>query len=246
MPLDLNPLYDDLTFVSPMSESRATELLSLFSEMREGLIVDVGCGWGELLLRAVQVTPGTTGLGVDLDADAIAHGQALADARGLGDRVRLVAGDAAETVPPAVDAAICVGASQIWGVPHEPALTHLRSMVQPGGRVLYADSIWAQPPTDAALAAFEGGPHDFGSLTDLIDTAVGAGFRPLRIGEASLDEWDHFESGFAMGYERWLATHPASHPDTAQVQERADTHRARWLGGYRGILGFAYLSLIAR
>ena len=39
----------------------------------EPLVLDTGCGGGEILLRTLQLHPGARGLGIDLDADAIAE-----------------------------------------------------------------------------------------------------------------------------------------------------------------------------
>jgi hypothetical protein len=63
--------------------------------------------------------------------------------------------------------------------------------------------------------------------------------------EAGLDEWDVFESGFAAGYARWLASHPADDPDAEEVRELAARQHTAYFGGYRGILGLAYLHLVA-
>jgi hypothetical protein len=68
---------------------------------------------------------------------------------------------------------------------------------------------------------------------------------PIAVHEASLEEWDDFESGYSARYARWLAEHDPDDPDTAEVLECAARQRAGYFGGYRGILGMAYLSLVA-
>ena len=71
---------------------------------------------------------------------------------------------------------------------------------------------------------------------------VRAGYRPLHVEKASADELDTFEAGFLHGDEEWLMTH-GGHPRAAEIRARADEHRRRWLHGYRGAFGFAYLTL---
>ena len=44
---------------------------------------------------------------------------------------------------------------------------------------------------------------------------------------------------------RWLADHEPDHPDAAEVRDRAARQHASYLGGYRGVLGLAYLHLVA-
>jgi len=88
-------------------------------------------------------------------------------------------------------------------------------------------------------------PCDYGTLADLVDIAVYWGFHPLQIGQATMEEWDAFESGYSWGFERWLMSHPDDHSHAANVRNMAADHRTKWLRGYRGILGFGYLALIA-
>ena len=63
--------------------------------------------------------------------------------------------------------------------------------------------------------------------------------------QATLAEWDEFESGCAARYVSWLAEHEPDHPDTAEVKRRAARQRHDYLQGYRGVLGMAYLALVA-
>ncbi len=246
MDLDLPPMHLDLAFNAPLSPSRAGELAAFVTGSREGAhVVDVGCGWAELLLQAVAADPSARGTGVDVDPVAIAHGRATARERGLEPRVTLVVGNGAVDAPARADALVCIGARQVWG-DHDDALAALRAMVPAGSRVVYGDGIWSRPPSPAAAAALGAEPDEYGPLVDLVDTAVRHGFRPLSVAEASQEEWDAFESGYGAGYERWLLDNPPSHPHTGTVLQLADDHRRAYLGGYRGVLGFAYFGLVAR
>jgi hypothetical protein len=77
----------------------------------------------------------------------------------------------------------------------------------------------------------------------IADLAVQAGFRPAWIETASEQEWEEFESGYQADQEEWLAAYP-DHPDAAEIRQDVDEHRSYWLRGYRGLMGFAYLTLI--
>ena len=68
-------------------------------------------------------------------------------------------------------------------------------------------------------------------------------FRPAWIETASEQEWEEFESGYQADQEEWLAAYP-DHPDAAEIRQDVDEHRSYWLRGYRGLMGFAYLTLI--
>ena len=149
-------------------------------------MLDIGCGWAELLLRVLERAPDAIGEGVDLDAVAIAHGQALADSRGLTDRVDLRVSDALD-LQGGWDRVVCIGASQVWGAPVEElqplpyaaALAALRALVPRGGRLVYGDGIWSRPPTPAAVAPLAGRDDEFRTLGEVAELAVEAGFAPL-------------------------------------------------------------------
>ena len=83
------------------------------------------------------------------------------------------------------------------------------------------------------------------SLGEPVEIAVRCGFAPVGVGEADQDEWDEFESGYLAGHAQWLAEHPADYPHAREVRQRAARQRAAYLAGYRGILGLAYLRLVA-
>jgi hypothetical protein len=235
------PLHAHLDFNAPLSDARVDRLIRTLHPLDEARVVEVGCGWAELLLRIAVAHRSVHAIGVDTDAAAIAHGRANAAARGLADRVELHVGDARQWDPAAADVAICIGASHALGGTGA-ALNALRALVGPGGRILFGEGIWLRTPTDAAMAALGGDPGEFGSLADLVDLALAHGLRPLAVSQASTDEWDDFESGYALAWERWLLAHPGD-PDTRRIVAAADEHRRRWLRGYRGVLGFAYLTL---
>jgi hypothetical protein len=166
--------------------------------------------------------------------------------------VSLEAADARELTGTA-DAMLCIGASQIWGAQTEDllpldyaaALAALRRLLSRGGRLVYGEGIWSRPPTPEATAPLAGLDDEYVDPRTLLDLAVDHGFAVVAAHEASLDEWDTFESGFTAGYAHWLAEHPADHPDADRVRELAARQRASYLGGYRGVLGLAYLQLVA-
>jgi SAM-dependent methyltransferase len=252
----LTPHYVDLAFLSPLSDRRAARLVRFLADGEPRVVLDVGCGWAELLLRTLSALPASLGIGVDRDTDAIEHGKVLAAGRGLGDRVTLLAGDASVDAPQTADAVICIGASQIWdptfgdGPITEPldyrrALTAIRGLVPPGGRVVYGEAIWSSPPTAEAIAPLAGRLDEFLSLAELVEIVTSCGFAPMAFHEADLDEWDTFESGIGACYARWLSEHDPQDPDSDDVRQRAKRHRASYLHGYRGVLGMAYLELLA-
>jgi SAM-dependent methyltransferase len=57
-------------------------------------MLDVGCGGGQLIVDVCLRDPSLTGIGLDIDADAVAVANDLAHRSGVADRVEFVVGDA--------------------------------------------------------------------------------------------------------------------------------------------------------
>jgi SAM-dependent methyltransferase len=255
MGIDLPGLHEDLVFLSPLSEQRAAGFVDwLAAGLTAGsTLLDVGCGWGELSLRVAAAAPQARVVGVDLDEESLEVARQRARERRLDDRTQFLPGDGAITGPDEVDALVAIGASQVWGPDTEDAqplaygaaLSGIRDRVRLGGRVLYGDGIWTRSPTPEATAPLAGRDDEFVTLAELVDLAVEHGFATVAVQEASLDEWDAFESGFTAGYATWLATHPPDHPDAEEVRGLARRQRHAYFHGYRGIMGLGYLQLLA-
>jgi cyclopropane fatty-acyl-phospholipid synthase-like methyltransferase len=103
--------YVGMRWNTPLSEEHAARLLERLEIGRRHSVIDLGCGWGELLLRSVSDRDRSgTAVGVDTDADLLQRGRAAAAARGLDDRVTFLHGRAEERREPA-DRVLCVGAA---------------------------------------------------------------------------------------------------------------------------------------
>jgi len=231
-----------LTFHGPLSAARADRLAAELAATGPQTVVDYGCGWGELLLRVLEAAPGAHGVGIDIGGADIARGRDNATKRGLSGRVAFIEGSATDHASMA-DVVISCGAYQAFGTVPE-ALQVLRTLVKPGGMLLFGAEIWDRAPTEQQLAAMWPGisADDCLYLPDLVDAAVAAGFRPLRVQTATRGEWEEFESGVAAGAEEWLLAN-RDHPEAEQVRERLDSNRSIWLRGHRDVMGFAYLTL---
>jgi SAM-dependent methyltransferase len=233
--------YADLDFNAPLSSPHAGDLFASLGPLTGASIVDLGCGWAEFLLRVLEAEPTAHGAGIDCDPASIARARSNAGTRGLLDRVRLECADASGWSEP-TDVAIVIGASHAWGGTRA-TLNAIRPLLGPGGRMLFGEGIWERPPTAAALAALDAQPDDFSALGGLVDVCLQCGYRLLAQSTASLGEWDSFESRYCAGRERWLLRNPDD-PAAAGVRAEIDAHRDGWLRGYRGVLGFAYLTLV--
>ncbi len=225
--------YEWLDFNSPMTDETANRLVARLAAGEPRRILDIGCGWGELLLRLLDACQRATGHGIDRDGVLIDRALANASARRLRDRVTFSA-ELADAEP--ADLVLTVGAEHAIGTLDE-AMAHLWTLVEPCGRLLLGTAFWERPPGPEQLEVFGPLPR----LDELVDRTVAAGWRPLDLQVATMADWDRFEFGYLRNWEQVVMA--ATDPEAAdEARSAADAHRAGYLTR-RGVLGFAYLTL---
>jgi ubiquinone/menaquinone biosynthesis C-methylase UbiE len=230
------PLYARMRWNIPLAPDHADLLLDRLDPRPGMAIADLGCGWGELLLRAVaRAGDGAAGTGIDGDTRLLERGRGEAARRGLA--VEFTKGDAA-TWDGTADRVLCTGASHAFGGT-AGALRALASVVPPGGRLLFGDGFWKQPPSPEAVEILG---DELGPLEDLLETCRAAGWRVIHFSEADQREWDDFESTHRAGRQEWLVAN-LDHPRAAEIRDWLDVREREYVTVYRGVLGFAYLVL---
>lgn len=227
MPSASHIAHEGLPFAHPISETAVTEAIAALPLQAEPRIFDSGCGNGEMLLRTVRQRGPASGLGVDLDRDAIAEAT-----RRAGDlEVRFEAGDAAGVTGP-FDAVINVGASQVYG--HFRAALAAFKPLAPA--VLYGEGYWAEPPSQAFLDALGGASvEELEDLDGLRGAIHAAGFAIAHEWLASEQDWARYEETLADNAERHGT------PDTNAYAARIRGRRALPRG--TTTLGFALMIL---
>ncbi|MBU2664524.1 class I SAM-dependent methyltransferase [Actinoplanes bogorensis] len=228
--------YERMRWNTPLSQTHADLLLQRLGISAGAGVVDLGCGWGELLLQAVGAGS-TTGIGVDIDDAALARGRKLAADRSLDKRVTFLNQEASAWREPA-DRVLCIGASHAFGGT-ATALESLAGLVRPGGRLLFGDGFWERPPSPEATEII--GPGIM-PLAGLVEQARELGWRVLHMSVADQREWDDFESTWLAGRQAWLLRHPDD-PRATELRDELDIRLREYVGVYRGVFGFAYLIL---
>ncbi|HEY1178559.1 MAG TPA: methyltransferase domain-containing protein [Phytomonospora sp.] len=244
------PRLTRMRFHGPLSDDRAERLVARLAATGPATVLDLGCGWGELMLDLLDAVPGAEGTGVDIASDDLDRGRRNAADRGLADRVTFVEASATGFAHEPADVVLCLGASHALSDATPPghteaAFTALRERVAPGGRVLLGESYFERRPTDAELAAMwpDASPDELLPLADLARIAVETGFRVAWLETATVGEWEEFEAAYLSDKEVWLARNPG-HPEAAAIAEQVSAHRRSFLAGYRGVMGQAYLTLV--
>lgn len=213
-----------------MSEAAIDAAIAALPIASNALVLDTGCGSGETLLRTLRAHPAARGLGVDLDADAIA--EARHRANGLPARFEI---RDAESIEGSFDAVINVGSSHAHGG-FPAALTVLRGLAPVA---LYGEGFWQRPPSEAFLSGLGGATVDeLSDLDGLRAAARDVGFDIIHESFADEHDWASYEETLAANAERHGA------PETLAYAQRIRHRRA--LPDGTDTLGFALLVLRAR
>ena len=68
----ITPLYQRLEFLSPLPNDHCRRQVGFVSTQTDGTVVDLGCGWGSMLLRLLRASAKNRGIGSDRDRGILA------------------------------------------------------------------------------------------------------------------------------------------------------------------------------
>ncbi|MEU7406967.1 methyltransferase domain-containing protein [Streptomyces sp. NPDC044948] len=228
----------DHPIAAPLDDGSVHRLLTRAVPGDGAHVLDLGCGGGEWLLRALRAYPGLTAEGVDTSGSALDRARAQATRLAVGDRLTLHHRDAARfTAAHRFDLVLCVGSTHAFGG-LSATLAAARAHLTPQGRVLVGDGYWERPPSSEAVDML----GDLADLPTTLDRVVADGWTPVGGHISTRQELDDYEWSWTGALADWALRHPDD-PDRAQVLETAGAHRESWLRGYRDTLGFLCLVL---
>ncbi|QKW65094.1 methyltransferase domain-containing protein [Streptomyces sp. NA03103] len=228
----------DHPIAAPLDDESVGRLLARAIPDDTARVLDLGCGGGEWLLRALAEYPRLTAEGVDISERALDHARASAARLGVGDRLTLHARETARfSAPHRFDLVLCVGATHAFGG-LTATLAAAREHLAPGGRVLVGDGFWEREPSPEAIEML----GDLSDLPTTLDRVAADGWTPVGGHISTRRELDAYEWSWTGTLAAWALDHPAD-PDRAQALEAATAHRDGWLRGYRDSFGFLCLVL---
>jgi ubiquinone/menaquinone biosynthesis C-methylase UbiE len=196
-------------------------------------VLDVACGkCGPAIILAREF--GCTITGIERAREFAADARERVAASGLGDRIEIVEADAlsVELEENGYDVAMCLGASFVWG-DLAGTLPHLRRAAWPGGSVVVGEPYWRRWPLPGGVA-----DEGYVSLRDTVERFHAAGLDVVTIIDASLDDWDRYETLHWRALEEWLAAH-LDDPDADDIRRRHEANRDAYLAWQRDLLGWA-------
>lgn len=203
----------------------------------ESHVLDIASGRGGPALLLAE-TFGCSVRGVEISPDFHAVAVERTAAAGLAERVTIELGDgaAATLEPESYDAALCLGASFVWGSLAD-TVEALAPAVRPGGFVVVGEPYWRRLPL----------PEDYEDRRELWTTLEGtvtifetSGLRVVSVIASSEDDWDRYETLHWQAVESWLAENPDD-PDAPDIRARHERNKRTYLRYQRDLLGWAIL-----
>ncbi|MEU6343850.1 class I SAM-dependent methyltransferase [Streptomyces sp. NPDC046977] len=230
--------HSDHPVAAPLDDASVRGLLDRALRRGDERVLDLGCGEGAWLLRALAGHPEVTAEGVDTDAAALAKAARTAADLDVAGRLVLHEQDARRhTSASPFDLVLSVGATHAFGG-LSATLSAVREHLAPSGHVLVGDGFWEQEPAPALVEML----GDFDDLATTVDRVVADGWTPVHGHISTRQELDAYEWSWTGSLAAWALDHPTD-PDSGQALDAAARHRTEWLHGYRGTFGFVTLLL---
>jgi cyclopropane fatty-acyl-phospholipid synthase-like methyltransferase len=220
---------------NPTSKEKVVLLGELLGLGPESRVLDIASGRGgpALLLaenfgcrvRGVEISPAFHAVAVER---AAAAGLAELLTFGLGD------GSSVTLEPDSYDAALCLGASFVYGSLAD-TVEALAPAVRPGGHVVVGEPYWRRLPL----------PEDYEDRRDPWTTLEGtvtifetSGLPVVSVIASAADDWDRYETLHWKAVEEWLVENPDD-PDAADIRMRHERHKRTYLRYGRELVGWA-------
>lgn len=198
-------------------------------------VLDIASGRGGPALVLAR-TFGCSVEGIEVAPEFHAASVERAAAEGLDDRLSFRLGDASALglEPGAYDAALCLGATFVFGG-LGPTLDALIPCVPPGGHVVVGEPYWRTWPLPDD---YEDRDAPYTSLEATVGEIESHGVRVVGVNAASQDDWDRYETLRWRAVEEWLAEN-GDDPDAADVRSMHERGKRAYLRHGRDLLGWA-------
>ena len=204
--------------------------------LRPGLrVLDIASGRGGPALVLAE-TFGCSVRGVEISPDFHSVAMERAGAAGLAERLTFELGDGAATAlePEAYDAALCLGASFVYGS-LAGTVEALAPAVRPGGHVVVGEPYWRWLPLPDD---YEDRREPWTTLEGTVTIFETSGLRVVSVIASSEDDWDRYETLHWQAVEGWLAMN-SEDPEALEILARHERHKRTYLRHGRELLGWA-------
>jgi SAM-dependent methyltransferase len=220
---------------NPTSEEKLLLLAGRLGLGPGSRVLDIASGRGGPAVLLARAT-GCSVHGVEISPEFHAAAVSRAETEGVADRVFFELADATSVAlePGAYDAALCLGASFVYGDLVQ-TIDALEAAVLAGGHVVVGEPYWRRLPLPADYVD-RGDPWT--TLEGTVVVFETTGLPVVSVIASSEDDWDHYETLHWQAVERWLAENP-SDADAPGIRERHEREKRAYLRHGRDHLGWA-------
>ena len=205
----------------------------------ESRVLDLGAGRaGPALILAREF--GCSVTCVERAPEFVEAARERVERASLQDRIEIVQSDAKDYkfASAGYDAALCLGASFIWGGLGQ-TVAALVPAVHEDGFVAVGEPYWKRWPLPEEFS-LDPGEEGFTTLRKTVGRFEAAGVAPVGMIVSSQDDWDRYESLHWLALEQWLRSH-SDDPEAEKFREQGRRQRERYLKWERDLLGWAIL-----
>jgi SAM-dependent methyltransferase len=200
----------------------------------ESHVVDIASGNGGPAVLLAE-TFGCRLTCIERAPEFVATARERVAATGLDDRIEIVEADASTYQLGRYDAALCLGATFVYG----GLVSTLERMRPSAPLIAVGEPYWREWPLPAAAD----GPRrtDEGEwlpLAQTVERVESTGVRVVSLIASAQDDWDRYESLHWQTLDDWLTANP-DHPQAEEFRERGAARRARYLAWERAAMGWA-------
>jgi SAM-dependent methyltransferase len=223
---------------NPTSPDKIRELGRSLGLEPESHVLDLASGNGGPALILAEAF-GCRLTCVERAPEFLATARERSAAAGLESRIEIVEADAATYELGRYDAALCLGATFVWGglVPTVERLRAAAPLLAVGEPYWRA---WPLPPEPGKDQPQRTAEAEFLPLAQTVERAESAGVRLVSLIASSEDDWDRYESLHWETLDRWLRANP-DHAQAVEFRARGAAARARYLAWEREVMGWAIL-----
>jgi SAM-dependent methyltransferase len=174
--------------------------------------------------------------GIEIAPEFHAAAVERAGAAGLSDLLAFELGDASAATlePEGYDAALCLGASFVYGSLAD-TVDALAPAVRPGGHVAVGEPFWRRLPLPED---YENRREPWMTLEGSVLVFETSGLPVVAVIASSEDDWDRYETQHWQAVERWLAESPDD-ADAPEIRSRHEGYKHTYLRHGRDHLGWA-------
>ena len=224
---------------NPLSTEKFERLCQLLRLKRGERVLDIACGKGEFLVRLAEIYS-IAGVGVDISPHYIRDCVEKRRKRVPDSDIEFVEMDGADykpEIPSSFDAALCIGASWIYGG-HRGTIQALKGMVKKEGLIVVGEPFWLLEPSKEYLEVEGVKKDDFSTHRDNVRVGEDEGLTCLYTLMSNYDDWDHYETLQWWAVNEYVRAHPDD-PDIRELVERKTREKDIYLQGGRKTMGWA-------